>query len=142
MAEYGKHFDTLVGKTLAGINRQGDEAIDFITTDNRTLKMYHSQSCCERVGIESVTGDLDDLVGTPILVAEERSSRDAPPEVEAERAKERASGEYYYGPESETWTFYTLRTIKGTVDIRWHGSSNGYYSEEVYTFWDDENRPY
>ena len=78
--------------------------------------MYHMQDCCESVYIEDIVGDLDDLVGTPLLLVEEVSNYEG------------ESKEY---SESETWTYYRFRTIKGSVDIRWYGESNGYYSESV-----------
>jgi hypothetical protein len=79
----------------------------------------HHQDCCESVYIESVVGDINDLVNTPILIAEE-SSGDTP-----------ADHVFEYEPESYTWTFYKFATFKGYVDIRWLGTSNGYYSESV-----------
>ena len=113
-------FADLQGKTLKRAAQIGEDRIEFETDDGKTFALFHSQDCCESVVVESVTGDLADLVGSPILLAEEAKSKDDPPGYKHE-----------YEPESQTWTFYKLRTIKGSVDIRWYGSSNGYYSESV-----------
>jgi hypothetical protein len=110
-------FFDLQGKTLDLVDVVKDHSIKFFCDDGTLYKLCHFQDCCETVVIESITGDLDDLIGTPILLAEEVVSRDPPPGAEPD--------------ESDTWTFYKLRTIKGSVDIRWHGTSNGYYSESV-----------
>jgi hypothetical protein len=111
-------FDTLKGKTFKSVKRTGDILLTFVTTDDETFYMQHDQECCETVEIESIVGDLQDLVGEPILVAEEVTNRELPSEV----------GDPYG---TYTWTFYKLATRKGYVDIRWYGESNGYYSERV-----------
>lgn len=105
----------LIGKTLLSVKR-GEDSLVFITNEGEKYKMEHIQSCCESVYIESIVGDLDDLVGSPILIADESTNQDNPPR------------EYV---ESFLWTFYKFATIKGYVDIRWFGESNGYYSESV-----------
>lgn len=122
-------FESLFGVTLRKIvihSTDPDEAVDdlieFVAADGRRYGMYHPQSCCESVSIESIVGDLRDLIGTPITLAEEATN--------SEKAT-RAAGGYHHLEKSHTWTFYKLATIKGYVDIRWYGKSNGYYSEEV-----------
>lgn len=126
-------FETLVGKTLISCKNENDERIVFECDDGTTYALLHNQNCCENVTVESITGDLADLVGTPILLAEEASSDDDPEDVKAAKVAARAKDPdaWHYDSESQTWTFYKLRTIRGSVDIRWHGSSNGYYSERV-----------
>ena len=116
--EHAVAFDDLTGKTLVSVTvNEAEDEIRFVTDEGRTYLMYHEQDCCESVQVESIVGDLQCLIGSPILMAEEATSGERQPgQVE---------------PDSFTWTFYKLATIKGYVDIRWIGESNGYYSEDV-----------
>ncbi len=113
-------ISVLKGKTIIKIDGYvgGDELI-FHINDHEKYMMYHQQDCCESVIIEDICGELEWLIGQPILVAEERVSHDAPEGITESRDS------------SESWTFYELATLKGSVTIRWYGSSNGYYSESV-----------
>jgi len=114
-------ISTLIGTVLTSIDRDGDEALTFNTDSAKSYRMDHCQDCCESVTIEDICGDLDDLIGSPILQAEEATSDtllEGAPEPE--------------NPDDQTeWTFYKLATIKGSVTIRWFGTSSGGYSTSV-----------
>lgn len=112
----GCSFKELKGKIISSIEveRADSDSIIFRTCCGNIYYMYHDQNCCEDVNIESINGDINELVGSEILIAEERSN----------------IGDIDGGG-SFTWTFYTISTKKCTIDIRWYGTSNGYYSESV-----------
>lgn len=113
-----KNISELKGKIITKIDKIDDDELIFHCQTGEVYKMYHEQQCCELVTIEDITGDLEDLIGSPVLVAEELSNDDYVPD----------DPQFDEG-ESCTWTFYKIATIKGYVDIRWFGTSNGYYSE-------------
>lgn len=113
-------FSDLKGKTLTECKQTASDRLEFACDDGTKYILVHHQDCCESVNIESITGNLQDLIGHPILVAEESTSD-----------KRIEAIEDCYQDDSFTWTFYKIATIKGHVDIRWFGSSNGYYSESV-----------
>lgn len=114
-------FSRLLGKTLVSIERvtpdKDQDELIFTTNEGEIYKLFHNQDCCESVAIEDIEGDLNDLIGSPILQAEEIISGDL--------------NGLTYTPDSFAWTFYKLATIKGYVTIRWLGESNGCYSENV-----------
>jgi hypothetical protein len=110
-------FNSMLGKTMVSVTGSvGSDEMAFKADDGKKFLFYHDQGCCEHVSMEDIAGDLKDLVGSPITMAEEVSS-DNEPEVQAE---------------SYTWTFYKFATVKGSVTVRWLGTSNGYYSEGVF----------
>jgi hypothetical protein len=115
-------LSVLFGKTIKDIdvsNDCGNDTIQFNCEDGRSFLFTHNQACCERVNIESIVGDINDLIGSPLTLAEE---------VQGEI--EDSDGSDYY-IDARLWTFYKFATIKDYVDIRWLGESNGYYSMEV-----------
>lgn len=114
------NFEELKGETLTHISGDlvGSEQIFFSTESGRLFVMEHDQNCCESVTIDDICGNLEDLIGDPILLAEEISNSDD-------------YEDNNYDDDSFTWTFYKLSTIKADITIKWYGTSNGYYSEEV-----------
>jgi len=99
--------EDMVGKTMCAVRwckeREGD-LLYFESEDGAAWKLYHKEDCSENVYIEDICGDLEDLVGAPILQAEEVSS-------------DYDGGVPAY-VESYTWTFYKFATIKGSVTVR------------------------
>lgn len=119
-------INLFLGKTITEIFNKNDEIV-FTVDDGTQYKMYHSQDCCEYVTVEDIVGDLTDLIGSPIIRAEERTNSGS----ESDTSDWPSGIEKPEYIDSYTWTFYDLSTIKGSVTIRWYGSSNGYYSESV-----------
>lgn len=118
-------IEEFLGKVFISVTKDNlDEVITFSCEDGTTYEMYHEQDCCESVTVEDIAGELDWLVGHPILMAEEVVNTDESP-------RDRDD-------DSCTWTYYKLATIKGYVTIRWYGTSNGYYSESVSIFKKEE----
>ena len=107
-------FADLVGKVLKSVEiRDDNETIVFETIDGEIYFQYYPLDYIGEVYVDDVVGDFNDIIGTPILVAEESNSNDD------------GKGDAYY-----TWTFYRLATVKGWMNIKWYGTShNGYYSE-------------
>lgn len=101
-------IEALKGKTLTKIdisNNVNEDYIEFTTTEKQVFLMIHQQDCCYQVFLEDICGDIEDLLNSPVLIAEERSNE----------------GDTIEG--HETWTFYEIATIKGHVSIRWYGES-------------------
>ena len=109
---YTKFLGTVL-TSISGAEKDSEEVV--LHSTNQDWIIYHPRDCCEQVWLEDVVGDLSDLIGNPILVAEKVCSE----------------GEYNEGDDHVTWSYLKLGTIKGVVTFRWYGSSNGWYSEDV-----------
>lgn len=117
-------LDQIVGMTFDSVVLVKDDPYmsynDSITFENKDVKfiMSHDQDCCEHVYLSEYDGDLEWLVGSPITQVDVSTSGGD---------QSRNSG----WDDLVQWTFYRISTVKGTVHMRWNGSSNGYYSVDV-----------
>lgn len=115
-------YQDMIGKVFESVTCSKSDLTFLLKNlgegNNSGYRFCHEQCCCERVFIYDIIGDLKDLEGSPLLMAEE-VSQDIP------------DGWTEPTYDSFTWTFYKFATAKGYVTVRWLGTSNGYYSERV-----------
>ena len=107
-------YNQIIGLTMKSVVRNGDE-INFKSSCGKKFYLGHIQNCCEQVNIEDICGDLEDLIGSPIIQAEEVSNND----------KKFAINNDF------RWTFYKFATNKGSVTIRFVANLDSYYSVKV-----------
>lgn len=106
---------SMLGLTMKSVFiTEGRDEMYLTSECGRQFKFYHEQDCCESVTIDDVVGDLNDLIGSPLTLVDKSSNISTPDDYT-----------------SQTWTFYKFATIKGYVDVKWLGESNGFYSESV-----------
>jgi hypothetical protein len=98
-----KELSVLLGLTVIGLAYQDDE-ITLHTECGREFHLLQVDPYCNLISIESISGDPESLLGSPILRAEETTSNEDPKDE---------------GDASFTWTFYELATIKGSLTIKW-----------------------
>lgn len=116
MLQEVKVYTDLIGKTFTNVwVTQDMEQMRFENAEECYM-FYHDLDYSETVEISQIDGNLSDLIGSPIKMAE------------SVETKVQESG-FAWG--SETHTFYRFATSKGYVTVRWVGESNGYYSESV-----------
>lgn len=106
-------LESLWGAVFERVVRK-DDAVYFYPALKTVpaLKLHHVQECCESVYLDDVVGDLKDLMHTPILDAKET---------------------YHYDKEVGPCYFYDIRTIKGSVTLRFmhENDSNTMYSAKA-----------
>ena len=110
-----EEFGIISGSTIVGMDgvADGSDRVIVSLSNGDQLHFYHHQDCCESVYLTDVDSDGKDLIGATIHTF----------------AVEGNDCDNDYGVEQ--WTFYRLITSKGTLVLRWYGSSNGSYSTAV-----------
>ena len=107
------NIDQIKGMTItAVVYKESDESL-LIHLNTHVLKMIHHQDCCETVYLADVVGSFEDLIGYPLLEVSESTV-----DIGSEDM-------------SSTATYYNFKTVKASVQLRWVGESNGYYSVAV-----------
>lgn len=122
-------FSELNGLTITkidGLNRLS-EKVTIHTKEGRVFEMYHNQDCCEVVYLADFHV-YKGYVGEVTEAKVETNNIDTP---EALYYYNEDGTETLYYDKAWLWTFYIINTEVGKITLRWFGSSNGYYSEEV-----------
>lgn len=107
----------LIGRTFYRVQYEKPEERIIFKSDYKSYALKHDQLCCSSAWVEDITGDLSDLEGSPVILAEKRMDI---------TLNEDKDGYIY-------WVFYEIATNKGSVTIRFCAPDN-YYSISVDLF--------
>ena len=106
-----QEVEDFLGKTITGYELLPNKGgITFSCSNGYEYMATHLPDCCEEVILEDISGNLDDLVGQPIIIAETTTKDNE-------------------NDTSPMWTFYKFATPKGYVTLRWVGTTSGCHSE-------------
>jgi ribulose bisphosphate carboxylase small subunit len=96
------------------------ESVEIHLANGYKIIFWHDQECCEDVHLlEYDDIQAEELVGGLLISVECESTGLGLSELDKKDLQ------------SATWTFYRIRTTKQDITLRFLGSSNGYYSEDV-----------
>ena len=107
------NIDQIKGMTITAVVYKETSESLLIHLNTHVLEMIHHQDCCETVYLADVVGSFEDLIGYPLLEVSESTVNTNSEDM------------------SSTATYYNFNTVKASVQLRWIGESNGYYSETV-----------
>ena len=113
--QYGNSINIkqIEGMTITAVVYDEQEESLLIHLNTHVLKLVHIQDCCESVYLADVVGSFEDLIGYPLLEVSESIVNIGNEDI------------------SSTASYYNFKTLKASVQLRWVGESNGYYSERV-----------
>ncbi len=106
-------FEQIQGKTITAVVYKEDNESLLIHLNTHVLEMIHHKDCCETVYLADVVGEFEDLIGYPLIEVSESTVDIGNSDI------------------SSTASYYNFKTVKASVQLRWVGESNGYYSETV-----------
>lgn len=115
MSNYANWFE-LKGQVIKTFDI-GDVSIGIELENGQKYSLYHEQDCCEYVRLIKSEGNIENIIGSEVTLAEEDSS-------EPDGYNEKYD-------DSHTWSKFTLKTVKGQFTAWFLGESNGYYNESM-----------
>lgn len=123
-------LDSMVGETIYKIIglKKGSSDVEILTKSGKLFHFFHYQDCCENVDLEDLECDIDCEGSNALIISSEEVVHDT--NYDNEDFKYEVPDDPYRD-DSSTWTFYKIETNKGGIFMRWLGTSNGYYGEEV-----------
>lgn len=111
------YTETIEGTTIERIIHEDVKSpYIYLVTDKGVFKIHPADYMAD-THLADGGEDLQDLIGQKIIEFSERSNQ---------TMKNPGQDE-----DTQTWTFYNIRTLKSTVSLRFYSTCNGYYSEDI-----------